>query len=133
MKIITINQEEGLEKQFLVDLVGEEAAEQIWGAHLGALEQRERALRGDFAISRAILSGGGRNETAIRALMDTEGILSAEKPDLAAAKAIRDLRREHGYLFRTAQGFPAAAPVISREDLADMTMEEYRRYRKGSL
>ena len=113
-----------MQKQFLVDLVGEEAAEQIWSAHQGAMEARERALRGDFAISRAILSGGGRNETAIRALMDTELILSAEKPDVAAAKAIRDLRREHGYLFRCPQGFPAAAPVIGREDLADMTMEE---------
>ena len=120
-----------MEKQFLIDLVGEEAAEAVWEAHQGALADREKALRGDFAIRQAIFEQGGRNETAIRALLDGAAILSDEDPAAAAVRAVQELRRQHGYLFR--QGGPGAParPTVTRADLAAMSMEEYRRYRKG--
>ena len=120
-----------MEKQFLIDLVGEEAAQTVWEAHQGALEQRERLLRGDFAIREAIYQGGGRNEAAIRALMDMEAICAAQDPAAEAAKAVAKLRRTDAYLFRAPQAYAAAAPApVSREDLAAMTMEEYKRFRK---
>ena len=121
-----------MEKQFLIDLVGEEVAEVIWGAHQGAMQAHQRNLEGDFAIREAILRGGGRNETAIRALLDRDAILSQEDVHAAADRAVQQVRREAGYLFRQPQAYAAAQPApVTREDVAGMSMEAYRKWRKG--
>ena len=121
-----------MQKDFLTDLVGEEAAEVIWQAHQDALEQNRRVLEGDLAIREAIFLGGGRNETAIRALLDREAICGCDDPKAAAKEAVSKIRREAGYLFRQPQAYAPAQPApVSREDVAGMSMAEYRRWRKG--
>ena len=121
-----------MEKQFLIDLVGEEVAEVIWDAHQEALGAHQRHLEGDFAIREAIFQGGGRNETAIRALLDRDAILAQEDVKAAAARAVQQVRREAGYLFRQPQVYAAAQPApVTREDVAGMSMEAYKRWRKG--
>ena len=121
-----------MEKDFLTDLVGEETAEVIWQAHQQALDRNRRALEGDLAIREAIFMGGGRNETAIRALLDREAICGHDDPRSAAREAVAKVRREAAYLFRQPQAYAPAQPApVSREDVAGMSMAEYRRWRKG--
>ena len=119
-----------MDKEFLDNLVGAEAAETIWQKH----EQQLQALRCSHAISLAVRSAGGRNETAIRALINDGDILASEDMNAAAASAVEGLKREHGYLFCTpvvtSPGTGTAIPGrTDMEALGKMSMAEYRKFR----
>jgi hypothetical protein len=118
-----------MDKEFLENLVGAEAAQVILQQHLQELQR----LRCDHALSGAIRAQGGRNETAIRALLDDSAILGAENMEQAAASAVEGLKREHGYLFAspiiTSPGTGTAPVRHSMEDIGRMSMAEYRRFR----
>ncbi len=121
-----------MNEETLVSLVGREAAEQVLSWHREAL----RRQAADHALTLAITQAGGRNRKAIRALVDEAAIAQAEDPQAAAQAAVAQLRRDSGYLF--AQALPAPgtgllqldAPV-TQQTLANMSMAEYRRYRRG--
>ena len=118
-----------MDKEYLLTLVGEEAAEAIWQKHQQAL----RALGCSHALSAAVRNAGGRNETAIRALLNESEILNADDMDAAAASAVEGLKRQHAYLFAapqvTSPGTGSAPVAATMEDIGRMSMAEYRRYR----
>ena len=119
-----------MDKEYLEKLVGAEAAEQILQRHNEELQ----SLRCRHALSLAVRAAGGRNETAIRALINEADIAGAENMEAAAASAVEGLKRQHSYLFQlpvvTSPG-TGTAPVggCSMDDLSRMSMAEYRRYR----
>ena len=119
-----------MDKEYLESLVGAEAAEVIFQKHLQELQ----ALRCDHALSMAVQAAGGRNEKAIRALIDHENILASENMVDAAASAVEGLKRQHGYLFQmpvvTSPGTGTAIPDrTDMEALGKMSMAEYRKFR----
>ena len=119
-----------MDKEFLEGLVSAEVADVILQRH----QQDVQRLRCDHALANAIRSMGGRNETAIRALLDDSVILGADNMDQAAASAVEGLKREHGYLFAMpiiSSPGTGTAPLAhhSMEDIGRMSMAEYRRFR----
>lgn len=122
-----------MDKAYLEELVGAEAAEEILRRHEGELA----ALRTQHAVSMAVRSAGGRNETAIRALLDESAIANAENMEQAACSAVASLKKAHGYLFeapRVSSPGTGALTVngeASMEEIGKMSMAEYRRYRLG--
>ncbi len=123
-----------MERVFLEELVGDEAAvDAILQAHETELRQQ------DFrhGLERAVSDAGGRNLTAIRALLDEQALFASEHPDKAVQEAIRKLKKDSPYLFENrvsqpyAAGVPAQMGEASMEDLGAMTMAEYRRFRRG--
>ena len=119
-----------MDKEYLEGLVGAEAAEVILAAHTQELQ----ALRCSHALSMAVQAAGGRNETAIRALIQESDILAAQDMGAAAASAVEGLKREHGYLFCTpvvsSPGTGTAIPArTDMQALGKMSMAEYRKFR----
>lgn len=53
-------------------------------------------------VSEAVLSAGGRNVKAISALLDLETIGKSENVAATLEEAIADLKKDSGYLFRSA-------------------------------
>lgn len=128
-----------MERSFLEGLALEpEVLEAVWeqveamkADHAAQLRQQ----RVEHALERAVTGLGGRNATAIRALLDEQAIVNSEDPVTAARQAVGRVKREHGYLFQT--GSPVApgtgsARVLdySMEELGSMTMAEYKRARR---
>ena len=99
-----------------------------------AYESRIRAMTVDAAVKQAVTAAGGRNLTAIRALMDERAF--GEDVEAGARAAVAAVRRENPYLFGTAQvtspgtGAPTAMGY-TQEELGKLPLSEYRRYRKG--
>lgn len=99
-----------------------------------AYEGRIRALTVDAAVKQAVTAAGGRNLTAIRALMDESAF--GEDIEAGARAAVAAVKRENPYLFAgmavTAPGTGAPNPMgYTQEELGKMPLSEYRRYRKG--
>ncbi len=131
-------------KEFIENLLGEgEAAEAICAevdSRMAALraefEGRMRSIQADHAISSAIAAAGGRNASAIRALLDESAIASGDMQALAK-QAVSDLKRKEPYLFIqpqvTAPGTGTAGhdTGYTVEELGKLSMAEYKRYRKG--
>ena len=122
-----------MDKEFLENLVGAEAAEAILQAH----QQEVNALRLEQALGGAVKHAGGRNEKAIRALLDEQAILQAEDMDAAAEQAVAELKRQNGWLFAPPQvsspgtGAVTVTHTPSLEDVGKMSMAEYKRYRQS--
>lgn len=128
-----------MERTFLEGLALEpEVLEAVWervealkAEHAAQLRQQ----RLEYALDRAVSGLGGRNATAIRALLDEQAILESENMESAARQAVGRLKREHGYLFGS--GSPVApgtgsarAMDYTLEELGSMTMAEYKRARR---
>ena len=120
-----------MDKEYLEQLVGPEAAADIWERHRAAL----RSQQVGYALSLAVAAAGGRNEKAIRALLDEEAIAASEDSVEAARQAVAQLKQEQGWLFvPPAVSSPGTGALVldrqpSMGDIAAMTMAEYRQYR----
>ena len=120
-------------KEFIENLLGqtEEAAAIAAEYHRRMQEQAlERAVVG------AIRGENGRNEKAIRALLDEAAIGQSEDMEGAAREAVTALKREHGYLFQVPRvyapgtGSPSGGDY-SMQELGKLPFHEYRKYRRG--
>ena len=100
-----------MEKEFLEGLgIGEEAVAAILEAaqeRENAHQQEIRKVRFDSALEQAVMKAGGRNLTAIRALLDMDSLANGEEG--AIEKALKELKKTCGYLFES-QMPPAYAP-----------------------
>lgn len=108
------------------------------GAVVDAILQEHQRTVSDVRYQHTLAScvdkAGGRNLTAIRALLDEGALKGAEDVPQAVEQAVKGLKKEHGYLFRTAAqpyaaGENVAAKHYDMEDVAAMSMAEYRRFR----
>ncbi len=105
------------------------------------LREHDRALEGqrfESQMGDAIRAAGGRNQKAIRALLDEKAIGESEDRQAALEQALRQVKQDSPYLFDTpvrpmyAGGVPAQVRSgCTMEDLGAMSMAEYRRFRKG--
>ena len=121
----------------LIDSLGlpQEVAEAILQRHGQVVEGFGKQLRQnavDAAVKQAVAAAGGRNLTAIRALLDESAF--GEDPEADARDAVAKVKRENPYLFAgllaaPGTGSPAPRPVTNR-DLEKMSLAEYRAYRK---
>lgn len=128
-------------KEFVENLVGPgEAAEAIAAEHgriVADLEGRIRAMGVDYAVKQAVTAAGGRNLTAIRAILDENAIAQAENPQTAAQMAVAQAKRENPYLFAGVQvsapgtGTGGLGGGYTMEEIGKMSLADYRRYRKG--
>ena len=122
-----------MDKEYLENLVGAEAAEAIYQRHC----QEMQALRMDSAVSRAVERCGGRNERAIRALLDESQLAQAENLTEAAEAAVAALKRDNGWLFAMPQvsspgtGALTVTHSPTMADVGKMSMAEYKRFRQG--
>ena len=122
-----------MDQEYLENLVGAEAATQILARHRAEIN----ALRVDSALSRAVERCGGRNEKAIRALLDEGALLEAENLHEAAEAAVAALKKENGWLFAMPQvsspgtGALTVTRTPTMADVAKMSMAEYKRFRQG--
>ena len=103
------------------------------GAVVEALEQRLRSQAVDSAVKQAVTAAGGRNLTAIRALLDETGF--GDDPEADAVAAVAAVKRENPYLFGQNLYAPGAGSPIPRaptaRELEKMSLAQYRAYRKG--
>ena len=120
-------------KEFIENLLGqtEEAA-----AITAEYENRVRSMQVDHALQTAVNAAGGRNVTAIRALLDESAIRASEDIAAAAETAVAQLKRQHGYLFAVPQVYAPGTgsyqqPGYTMDELGKLSLSEYRRYRKG--
>ena len=121
-------------KEFIENLLGqtEEAA-----AIAAEFDSRIRSMTVEHALQSAVTAAGGRNITAIRALLDESAIGASEDIAAAAQSAVARCRRQHGYLFEEPRVY-APGTGSSRndgytmEELGKLSLSEYRKYRRGS-
>lgn len=122
-----------MDREQLEALVGAEAAEQVLALH----EQAMAALRREHMLERAIDAAGGRNSRAIRALIDEGALAEAEDPQAAVNAAVAALKQENGWLFAAPQVASPGTGALqvekkrTMEDIAKMSMAEYKQYRRG--
>lgn len=120
-------------ERFLNELLGGELAGQVLEKHNAVVS----GLRLEYALDRAVEACGGRNKKAIRAMLDETAIMRAEDVDSAARNAVESLKKENGWLFLQPQvsspgtGAMTVTRSPSLEDVGNMSMAEYRRYRQG--
>jgi len=112
-----------MDKAFLEGLGLEgETVETILTAHGTALRQ----LQLQHQVAMAIGQAGGRNHTAIGALLDMEALAAAEDTQAAVTAAVAAVKKENGYLFEsptpppyaTQTGGMTAAPANEPTTLA---------------
>ena len=101
---------------------------------IDAYESRIRSLTVDAALKQAVTAAGGRNLTAIRALMDESAF--GQDIEASAKAAVAAVKRENPYLFGgmavTSPGTGAPTSLgYTQEELGKLPLSEYRRYRKG--
>ncbi|MBQ6831526.1 MAG: phage scaffolding protein [Oscillospiraceae bacterium] len=72
-------------------------------------KQELEQVKWDHLLHSAVASAGGRNVTAIRALLDTQSLSQSEDPEKALKAALEDLKKECGYLFEEKQIPPVYA------------------------
>ena len=98
------------------------------------VKRRMRSVQREAAVKEAVAAAGGRNLKAIRALLDEDGLDSAQDLEAAAKAAVAAVRRESPYLF--GQGAVFAQNTgnlpLTHQELGAMSFAEYRRYRKGN-
>ena len=115
-----------------------EAVEEVMQRHGAVVEDFERRLRSQAvsgAVRQAVSEAGGRNLTAIRALLDESAF--GDDPESDARAAVAAVKRENPYLFAQPFTAPGTGSPIPRapgpRELEKMSMAEYRAYRKGIL
>ena len=119
---------------FLKELLGAELAQQVLEKHNAVVS----GLRLEYALDRAVEKSGGRNKKAIRAMLDETALMQAENVDEAAKNAVDDLKKENAWLFAAPRvsspgvGAMSVTRSPSLEDVGNMSMAEYRRFRKGN-
>jgi hypothetical protein len=77
-----------------------------------ACEQHERELadvKFGNVLTRAIDRAGGRNQKAICALLDLDGLKTAQDPQAAVDTALEELKKSSDYLFEQTQTPPPYA------------------------
>ena len=131
-----------MDKEFLLQQgLSEEGADAVLQVHQQTVtdyEQRIAAMGADHALRQAVTAAGGRNLTAIRALVDEAAIAASEDMSAAAKAAVEALRRESPYLFAVPQVYAPGTGTAPRqtgrsmEELGKLSLAEYRRYRKGN-
>jgi len=93
-----------MEREFLEGLrvAGEalprETVDDIMARH----EASVRQVQQDAAVQIAVHNAGGRNLTAIKALLDVSSMEDQEDYSAAAEAAVEAVKKEHGYLFAVA-------------------------------
>ena len=118
-----------MDREYLENLVGAEAAEEILKCHRAALARQ--------ALSGAVKRLGGRNEKAIRAMLDENALLDSEDILSAAEEAVRQLKQENGWLFAAPQISSPGTGALrverrpTMEDVANMSLAEYKRFRQN--
>lgn len=122
-----------MDRTFLEGLLEDGA---VIDAILQEHESTVKRMEFQHSLQQAVTAAGGRNLTAIRALLDEEGLFGSENQEQAMADALKKLKRESPYLFesRMEQPYSAGKPAqlgYSMEDLGAMSMSQYKRYRKG--
>ena len=127
-----------MERDFIDSLGLDEATAQLVRAEhqkvIDAYESRIRTITVDAAVKQAVTAAGGRNLTAIRALMDESAF--GEDIEAGAKAAVAAIKRENPYLFGgmavTSPGTGAPTTMgYTQEELGKLPLSEYRRYRKG--
>ena len=131
-----------MDKEFLLQQgLSPEGAEAVLQAHqqtVAEYEGRLRAMGAESALKQAVTAAGGRNLTAIRALVDEAVIAESQDMDTAAKQAVEALKQENPYLFAVTQAYApgtGTAPArtgYSMEELGKLSLADYRRYRKGN-
>lgn len=92
-----------MEREFLEGLrvAGEALPQDTVDAILAQHESSVRKVRQEAAVQIAVHNAGGRNLTAISALLDISSLEDAEDLSAAACDAVETVKKEHGYLFFT--------------------------------
>lgn len=124
-----------MDRLFLQTLLGEDAPIDA------ILQEHGRVMDGlqfQHSLQQAVSAAGGRNLTAIRALLDEQALMGSENREQALAQAMKQLKKENPYLFETGIAQPYAQGTAAHmrneydmEDIGAMSMAEYRRFRKG--
>lgn len=112
---------EGMPKE-VVDAIMEENGRDIQVARQAAQDWEQKYTQAveshgkelarvqfDAVLRQSISDVGGRNHKAIAALLDVEALKEAEHPEAAVAEALKQLKKECGYLFQVEQP-PMYAP-----------------------
>lgn len=120
-----------MERAFLEELLNDDA---VVDAILQEHQRTVADVRYQHTLASCVDKAGGRNLTAIRALLDEGALKGAEDVANAVEQAVRGLKKEAPYLFHTQQQPYAAGETVApksyaMEDVAAMSMAEYRRYR----
>ena len=125
-------------KDYITSLgLPEEAAQGILARHeevVAGFAQQLRNQAVDAAVKQAVSAAGGRNLTAIRALLEESAF--GEDPEADAKAAVARVKRENPYLFLGPVSAPGTGIPIPRDltnrDLEKMSLSEYRAYRRGN-
>ena len=104
---------EGMPKE-VVDAIMEENGRDIQSARLAAQEWEQKytqaveshgkelaQARFDAVLRSSITDAGGRNHKAIAALLDVEALQESQQQEQAVAEALKALKKECAYLFKT--------------------------------
>ncbi|MBQ4601213.1 MAG: hypothetical protein IJB17_06255 [Oscillospiraceae bacterium] len=124
-----------MDKAFLEELLEDPA---VVDAILQEHQRTVSDVRFQHTLAAAVERSGGRNLTAIRALLDEQGLKDSEDVESAVAQAVAGLKKDHGYLFFGARqpygglGQAVAPQSFGQKELEAMTMAEYRRWRMGA-
>jgi hypothetical protein len=121
-------------KDYITSLgLPEEAAAGILARHeevVAGFAQQLRNQAVDAAVKQAVSAAGGRNLTAIRALLEESAF--GEDPEADARAAVARVKRENPYLFLGPVSAPGTGTPIPRDltnrDLEKMSLAEYRAY-----
>lgn len=94
----------------------------------------------NHALESAITAAHGRNAKAIQALLDLDALKGSKNQEADIKAALDGLKQETGYLFESEQVPPPYSPgtgakgpqrKYTQEELANMSMADYRAYRQG--
>ena len=92
-------------------------------------------LRFDTRVEKAVTAAGGRNLTAIRALLNEQELQEAEDAEAAIAQAVKDIKKQCAYLFENATppayavgtGVRQNMPADEPKSLADALREKFKK------
>ena len=131
----------------VVDAIMEENGRDIQAARQGAQEWEQKytqaveshgrelaQVRFDSVLRACITDAGGRNHKAIAALLDVEALKESQQPEDAVAEALKVLKKECAYLFKSEQPplYAAGTGTVSNtaaepETLAGALREKFER------
>ena len=111
-----------MEKEFLEGLgLAEETVAAILERHGQVVEAHRESLaqlRFETAVEKAVTAAGGRNLTAIRALLNEQELQTAEDTESAIAQAVKDIKKQCAYLFENAMPPAYAVGTGARQNMA---------------
>ena len=113
-----------------LDVAGEKLPRETVEAILAQHQASVRQVRQDAAVQVAVQNAGGRNLTAIKALLDMAALDGAEDLTAAAEKAVERVKGEHSYLFVSAVPPFSSGSGSPIEKAKPMTLAEALRLRK---